>query len=70
MYSSHHTNKGNIVANVENTETVKNEVARVNGTVPKDLYDELFEGERWDLRLDKSQYLVHILETYRQNLAA
>lgn len=53
--------------NVKPAETAdKPEIKRVSVALPADQYDRLIDGERFDLRMEKPEYLRHIFDVYEK----
>lgn len=42
-------------------EETKTEMVKVQGTIPKDVWETTFGDEAWELRMTKGQYMEHVL---------
>lgn len=42
------------------------EIKRVSVALPADQYDRLIDGERFDLRMEKPEYLRHVFNVYEK----
>lgn len=56
--------------NVKPTETADKpaapEIKRVSVALPAEQYDRLIDGERFDLRMEKPEYLRHVFDVYEK----
>lgn len=52
------------------TKPAQPEIKRVSVALPADQYDRLIDGERFDLRMEKPEYLRHIFDVYEKASAS